>query len=99
MEPPAQNCPSEITIIGEAPQESRYRATRNDILTQKKRASSSLSSIHNNQASKPIYDSTLVTRAPHQYLPGTKGASYTAQPTQQRTSRSEKGVVEPVKKL
>lgn len=47
MEPPAQNCPSEITIIGEVPQESRYRATRDD----------------------------------------------------QRTSRSEKGVVEPVKKL
>lgn len=45
MEPPAQNCPSEINIIGEVPQESRYRATRDDIVIQKKRASSSLSSI------------------------------------------------------
>lgn len=97
MEFPAQNCPSEINIIGEVPQESRYRATRDDTVIQKKRASSSLSLPYNNQASKPTYDSTLVTRAPHS-IP-TKGASYTAQPTQQRTSRSEKGVVEPVKKL
>lgn len=97
MEPPAQNCPSEITIIGEVPQESRYRATRDDIVRQKKRASSSLSSIHNNQASKPTYDSTLC-HSRSSSIP-TKGASYTAQPTQQRTSRSEKGVVEPVKKL
>lgn len=97
MDPPAQNCPSEITFIGEVPQESRYRATRDDIVIQKKRASSSLSSIHNNQASKPTYDSTLC-HSRSSSIP-TKGASYTAQPTQQRTSRSEKGVVEPVKKL
>lgn len=97
MEFPAQNCPSEITIIGEVPQESRYRARRDDIVIQKKRASSSLSSIHNNQASKPTYDSTLC-HSRSSSIPA-KGASYTAQPTQQRTSRSEKGVVEPVKKL
>lgn len=45
----------------------------------------------------PLMILLFVTRAPHP-IP-TKGASYTAQPTQQRISRSEKGVVEPVKKL
>lgn len=98
MEFPAQNCPSEINIIGEVPQESRYRATRDDIVIQKKRASSSLSLPYTiiKQAS-PLMILLFGTRAPHP-IP-TKGASYTAQPTQHCTSRSEKGVVEPVRKL
>lgn len=70
MEFPAQNCPSEINIIGEVPQESRYRATRDDIVIQKKRASSSLSLPYTiiKQAS-PLMILLFVTRAPHQYLP------------------------------
>lgn len=80
MKFPAQNCPSEITIIGEV--STRFL----------------ISPFHTiiKQAS-PLMILLFVTRAPHP-IP-TKGASHTAQPTQHCTSRSEKGVVEPVKKL